>query len=965
VALVTANATFDSVRSHYAFWTAGIMVSAYAVGALALACFAGAVRDWPMPLAGGGYRRRQAAGPEATPTLVLGDASADGEGKVPASAHGQRGTPAAVAEYAPGSPRNESAGFAAGSAVGAKSGEDATLDAHDVLVADGFPDMSRSGIHRPVLFVGLGGTGLRIGAELERQLRCLLCGPDGTALMSIGIPGLLPYQLPSCLQFIYADMDETDLRELRRQAAPPVADKRAVSRTTRIMPISLPMRHDSVQVVHYLRSSAMAQVGVWLPSPDRAPNVGPLSHGAGQLPTVARAVLFDGVAARGIDAAERPIVDAVDALRACGAELAALGGDSPPVACDVFVAFSVAGGTGTGIFYDYLHLIADAFEGSGIHIQIHPLVVMPSAFAQGRGGGEDAVLNAGQALVDLFRLVDDQNTRGHDRVFGPAEGSVPGVSVTYPGGRTVRISPSTIQTAFLFSRTAGLEPADLDRSVVSFILAMAGETYSGADQQPAGASAARLSFLNRGVSRQTFVPSGIGSRGASTVAVASLTVPRSEIFGILAAHLLSSAVSAADRPGSGEDNSLLIGEFLIAAGLEALCQRPEAPAPRIANRAGGSAGADAVRLAAYQLGELLSDEKVPKIAAEFSPDAGLKAMLKLAVDGTGPVDLFRAERALFGQGGVLDILRSKAERVHVPAGPPAEDSDGQDQWMELKTASLWHKAWAAQRPVWEPKLERLRAELDALTGVLRDHRDTEMQSFAPRVENLYTKRVAALYLLPRPSHDADDFYSRLTSQLPGSPGLEPLRLAGLLGDNLWQRFADRSADSPADKLVYFEKLIGERLRNRIGDGVSGLPMLADLLASAAGESDKVPGNDRERFRGMLRGLIPAGAMGLRVLERESLLCRIRGLGNNPRQREMLNVDRAAAGRPQRNRPRHHPARAPSPGRKYRRTGRSGDTGRGAGRRRPQAPVPGRRVTFPVQLADAFAFHPVTGDRLAS
>ena len=31
---------------------------------------------------------------------------------------------------------------------------------------------------------------------------------------------------------------------------------------------------------------------------------------------------------------------------------------------DVFVAFSVAGGTGAGIFYDYLHLIGNLFEQS-------------------------------------------------------------------------------------------------------------------------------------------------------------------------------------------------------------------------------------------------------------------------------------------------------------------------------------------------------------------------------------------------------------------------------------------------------------------------------------------------------------------------------------------------------------------------------------------------------------------------
>jgi hypothetical protein len=70
VALAAANVTFDSVRPHYRFWTTGIMIAAYAAGALALACFAGALRGWPMPLAGDRPRRRPAAAPQAAAVLL-------------------------------------------------------------------------------------------------------------------------------------------------------------------------------------------------------------------------------------------------------------------------------------------------------------------------------------------------------------------------------------------------------------------------------------------------------------------------------------------------------------------------------------------------------------------------------------------------------------------------------------------------------------------------------------------------------------------------------------------------------------------------------------------------------------------------------------------------------------------------------------------------------------------------------
>ena len=39
--------------------------------------------------------------------------------------------------------------------------------------------LSSGKIYQPVLFVGLGGTGCDIGAELERPLRQEICGPDG------------------------------------------------------------------------------------------------------------------------------------------------------------------------------------------------------------------------------------------------------------------------------------------------------------------------------------------------------------------------------------------------------------------------------------------------------------------------------------------------------------------------------------------------------------------------------------------------------------------------------------------------------------------------------------------------------------------------------------------------------------------------------------------------------------------
>ena len=76
-------------------------------------------------------------------------------------------------------------------------------------------------LYQPVLFVGLGGTGCDIGAELERQLREEICGPDGQDFRKQhNKDSMLPYQLPSCVQFVYADMNQADLDRLPRRVVP-------------------------------------------------------------------------------------------------------------------------------------------------------------------------------------------------------------------------------------------------------------------------------------------------------------------------------------------------------------------------------------------------------------------------------------------------------------------------------------------------------------------------------------------------------------------------------------------------------------------------------------------------------------------------------------------------------------------------------------------------------------------------
>src|SRR3974390_509723 len=76
-------------------------------------------------------------------------------------------------------------------------------------------------LYQPVLFVGLGGTGCDIGAELERGVRAEGWAPEGTDFRKPRAKeGMLAYRLPSCIQFVYADMNQGELDRLPRRVVP-------------------------------------------------------------------------------------------------------------------------------------------------------------------------------------------------------------------------------------------------------------------------------------------------------------------------------------------------------------------------------------------------------------------------------------------------------------------------------------------------------------------------------------------------------------------------------------------------------------------------------------------------------------------------------------------------------------------------------------------------------------------------
>ncbi|WP_415956706.1 SAV_2336 N-terminal domain-related protein [Streptomyces sp. 021-4] len=756
----------------------------------------------------------------------------------------------------------------------------------------------------PMLFVGLGGTGGQIGTELERRLRLELCGPDGTDLQHLG--GLAPYQLPGNLQFVYTDLSEPDLQRL----APlhPDASLRSVyARTSRVTHGLLPSYRSSPEVTRMLRAGLRDGVPGWLPPRQGEPFISPLQSGAGQLPTVGRAALHASLR-HSLTPALEPLLEAVDAIGRATGELD--GGRMR--GCEVFVAFSVAGGTGAGIFLDYLHLIDQAFKTRRINaVRIYPLVVMPSAFSPEAGGGRGAELNAARSLVDLFRLVDSQNAAITPDETGDFDQEA-GLGIRYPDATSVRLRTGNLPTALLFSPAAGTHQDDLRGSIASLVMALT------SPDEDAGDSRSRLSaadapraitsiFLDRGVRRGALSPTGIGRSGVSTSVVASLTAPMEQLADLVAGRLLGveaveRLLRRRDRGAEDNDEALSRIRLLFAdSGIEELWQRGgllvTAPSPL---PHGGKAIEEALhhRLGDMQrlLNELrtIADHKAASIAARFSPRPAVEELLR-NTDPFFALSLFEGRPSDHPvlRAGLLGLLdgRGDAEAPSEADDPPPraplikdrlagmvqarwEDDQvrdalqAQDDWYRRRSRAVWQDAWRAQERRWRPKAADAYDDVRRLVDAFRGEADREGLAAQKKIRRLYEDRTGVAYFLPA-QRDLDHFYEDVVTRLAREEGLLEGELPSLVlkmvhGD-IWRSALAWAGANPVRAVAQVRSVLTARvLRMLTGDHrgtAPPLPPVSLMLAAVTGDPEavrQVSAPMLDRFHHRLGGLLPAG-----------------------------------------------------------------------------------------------------------
>ena len=425
------------------------------------------------------------------------------------------------------------------------------------------------------MFIGLGGTGLKVGKELEQLLRRQICGADGLELTRQGkFADYKKNQLPPFYQSVYIDFSQDEMKGLENYLNE--LDPTAIGSTASIV-ATLSSASSYQRIAAKLRANHSEIVSEWLPGPDGQPTHAPMSTGAAQFPTIGRAALFDRISDVGIGGVFGPMDKAFGRLAASTGELQAYnsfigGGDkSGASGIVIFVAASLSGGTGSGLFLDVIKIATEMAQKSlsGIEVTVIPLIAGPSAFKGSASDNQMRMLNLNFArgILDLSELVDHSNATdvARERFFRqqyPSSQEKFEIDITSNGA-------APLFTTFLFSRPGAYKDAnDLWRSMAVYATTLVSQADAEVLKDATGdmtglhtvESTDRFAFFqdiinlrasNKDESLSTLHPTGIGRLSMIEAATASLSVPVRKLSYFLAQYMaLQAAESLHEQIGS-------------------------------------------------------------------------------------------------------------------------------------------------------------------------------------------------------------------------------------------------------------------------------------------------------------------------------------------------------------------------------------------------------------------------------
>jgi hypothetical protein len=768
--------------------------------------------------------------------------------------------------------------------------------------------------HR-VLYVGIGGTGVHVGKEFELALRRDLCGPDGKSLIRRGgaFKSLKPYQLPDYIQSLYFDFDDdaeqilqkgTDLNvDLLRKNSTVIKSIHANGATSyRVAAEMLRADKETSQLTKN-----------WLPEKSNEPQVAPLSDGAGQYPTVGRAALTLSLKRSGNEL-KAEIDKAISRLVLAGGMLQAMKNpaDKPKVLC--YVGFSIAGGTGTGIFYDVIHIMENRLKNilDNVEIKIFPLALMPSAFIENWKPNNISAgkANAAIALKDIAQLVEHLQKDDQPGDFK--------VSYPQPFGE-INMTPASIPTAFIFSKPASVKQTDMYKSMASFIISQitTGENNSDATtNKTLDNKNIEMSIFSKIINQTNITGEvnkyGPGLRPLSPAISGSLSIPIENIADLISRKLIIESIKESENSTSiqSQNNAKEMGEVLKNMGVgfvvDPVPNKPQQLVDEEENIV-QSRGKELTKNISYYKTQLYRwvnsfDNHARKEITDAEMDWNQEIIRLLAL-----MPLKQVMRVFQGSNyaqdshskeGVIGKLSQFGSQINKSSslpdapkikGPKSLQSGSNSrikteylkqslpEWYKKEFRIKWQDAWVLQRAKWQNIVDTINDSFQILnSGIDGFIRGTE-EDWDTYKSRLTRKSELVSGFLPLSSGNLDTLKEDLLRSLINTPtdGQTPSAyevLDKILPNNIWQeawkKFVKKSSEDINEATQELLGYVKIELKNKIldelqitaTDGSSLLPNLKNLLIRASRSGSTTSADQIKLLDSELGRMIPLDAL---------------------------------------------------------------------------------------------------------
>ena len=770
------------------------------------------------------------------------------------------------------------------------------------------------GVTHRVLYVGIGGTGVHIGKELEVALRRDLCGPDGKALIRKGgaFSKLSPYQLPDYIQSLYFDFDDdaeqilqkgTDLNTKLIEKNATVVKSIHASGATSYRVAAEMLRADK-------DTSSMTKN--WLPEKDNEPQVAPLSDGAGQYPTVGRAALYLALNRSGNEI-EREIDQAIRRLVLAGGMLQAMKNESdkPKVLC--YVGFSVAGGTGTGIFYDVIHLLEKRLNTilEGIEVNIFPLTLLPSAFIENwkPNNVKAGKSNAAIALKDLAQLVEHLQKDDQPEDFK--------IHYPQPFGVT-KMTPATIPTAFLFSKAASVNQEDMYKSMASFVMSQVTTGEKPVDENEEknlDSKKTEMSIFSKIINDKSLTAQtdefGPGLKPFTPAISSSLSIPVENVADLISRKLISEYVTENNDTSliQSQNNAVEMAEVLKNMELDFLVDpTPTKPQQLLDEEENiiSSSGKELNKNISYYKAQ------IQRWINSFEPYAR-KSISDASMDWNQEIirlldskSLLHTMRIFNGSNlsqdshskeGVIGKLSSFGSTINKTTQAPEQPKvkgpkslqrgsnprikteflkQSLPEWYKKEFKIKWQDAWNTQRSKWQSVVDQIKDVFSIVTSGLDTFSKQTEEQWEVAKNTKENENVLVNGFLPLDEGNLDTLKNDLVKSLTNTPSTQATPSATVLFETVltkdvwqeaWKVFIKKSEENINEATLELINHIKIELKNKVveelqksaTDGSSLLPSLKNLIIRASRAGTTSVSNQIKVLQSELGKMVPLDA----------------------------------------------------------------------------------------------------------